>query len=117
MGCLFHPTVPFDPSEGERLGDGAADLQLRLCYQRVRHFAANSRHIAAPVRPSCFVLLHSSAQTRMRSRDARGSDGGGTEVSRGGSSGTACGAAGTALIGVCAGGDCGNCGRRGGSGV
>lgn len=50
----------------------------------------------------------------MRSREARGSVGGGTDVSSGGSSGIVSGAGGAPLVG---GGAAGVCGRRGGKGV
>jgi hypothetical protein len=36
-----------------------------------------------------FITFHSSAQARMRSREARGSSGGGTDVSSGGNGASA----------------------------
>lgn len=85
---------------------------VRAARQRVRHFVAKSRHVVAPACPSCLIFSHCVAQTRMRVRGARGSDGGGTEVSSGGSSGSGAGA-----DGVSPGGGCGACGRRGGKGA
>ncbi len=72
--------------------------------QRVRQPVAKSRHIGKPAVAARFFFSHSSAQARMRSRDARGSMGGGTEVSTGGSGASFC---------------CGAnffCGARGGAG-
>jgi len=56
----------------------------------VRQPVAKSRHIGKPAVAARFFFSHSSAQARMRSRDARGSMGGGTEVSTGGSGANFC---------------------------
>lgn len=54
---------------------------------------AKSRHIGRPTFVARFFASHSSAQARMRSRDARGSDGGGADVSTAGVGARCCGAA------------------------
>lgn len=55
---------------------------------RVRQPVAKFRHIGGSAAVADFLILsHSSAQARIRSLDARGSDGGGTETSTGGSGG------------------------------
>lgn len=53
--------------------------------QRVRQPVAKSRHIGRFAFEARFIFSHASAQERMRSREARGNDGGGEEVSTGGS--------------------------------
>lgn len=82
-------------------------------YERVRQPVAKSRHIGMPALAARFLFSHSSAQARMRSRDARGSVGGGDDVSTGGSGASfvwAGGATGAAL-----GAACGAGGRDGGA--
>jgi hypothetical protein len=59
---------------------------------------AKSRQIGSPTIDFRFIAFHSSAQACMRSRDARGSRGGGTDVSSGGSGGSALGAAGAGAL-------------------
>lgn len=63
---------------------------------------AKSRHRAPPVPSSIFSFRHSSAHARMRSREAFGSVGGGTDVSRGsgvkGAAGGGAGAAGSGAV-------------------
>ncbi|WP_156967841.1 hypothetical protein [Methylosinus sp. PW1] len=79
----------------------------------MRHLVAKSRQLVPAVRPSCLIFIHCVAHWRMRSREARGSEGGGVDVSSGGSS---CGVTG----GVSTAGGCGaRCsgGRLGGAGA
>lgn len=82
---------------------------------------AKSRHIGRPPLDSRFILTHSSAQARIFSRDARGSEGGGCDVSTGEDAcgGTGATAAGGGAAGARAGapaGCWGDAGRRGGVG-
>lgn len=58
---------------------------------RVRHDVAKSRHSGSPDFVVSFIFPHSSAQARIFSREARGSDGGGTDVSTGASVGAGAG--------------------------
>jgi hypothetical protein len=59
---------------------------------------AKSRQIGRPTIDFRFIAFHSSAQACMRSRDARGSIGGGTDVSSGGSGGSALGGTGAGAL-------------------
>lgn len=71
---------------------------------RVRQRVAKSRQLGRPTIDFLFIAFHSSAQACMRSRGARGSSGGGTDVSSGGNGGGARGWAGAAGGGALAGG-------------
>lgn len=64
----------------------------------MRQPLANSRQVVRPTIDFRFIAFHSSAQACMRSRDARGSSGGGTDVSSGGSGGRALGGAGAGAL-------------------
>lgn len=59
-------------------------VEAKRSQRRVRQPVANSRHIGNPPLAAIFIFPHSSAQARIRSLDALGSDGGGMEVSTGG---------------------------------
>jgi hypothetical protein len=87
----------------------SSTLRLRHSARRVRHWVANSRHVVPAVCPSCLSFSHCVAQSLMRSRGARGRDGGGVEVSSGGSSGGVSGAGRASCVG--------DGGRRGGRGA
>lgn len=95
---------------GARRGEAATAAR-----HRVRHRVAKSRHVILPALPSCSSFIHCDAHRRIRSRGARGSDGGGVDVSSGGSSGG--GWLGGSVTGGGDAGACGSRGRRGGKGA
>jgi hypothetical protein len=66
----------------------------------VRQLAAKSRHGGRPLLASIFRFSHWSAQKRIRSRGARGSMGGGWDVSGGGSSASGAGVVAGAVAGL-----------------
>lgn len=63
-------------------------MRKRQQNQRVRHLVAKMRQVSSPTLVRRFRSSHSSAQARILSRLARGSEGGGFDVSTGASGGS-----------------------------
>lgn len=82
---------------------GRSCLAAGFWRQRVRHSVAKLRHNGKAARDARLCFSHSSAQARMRSREARGSMGGGVDVSTGGSARSA---APSSALGAAGAGDC-----------